>query len=266
MLLTSILACATTTTQPTALVATPPSTTGAEVEDRFAVTVDPVDVLLVTDPALAPTLADALPALWDALLGTESDARVGVVSTALGDPTTAGEVTWLDPTAPSATWPVLGEDLPLGAVGATLLALDTQVRPGVEVRVLVAQEADDATPAGMGTDSELADRLALVGGRLDLLDAPASQPVLEGLATSTGGSLWTDATDALEASAPLPTTTFPLSALADPPTIEVEVTEDGVVLRFDGAELTYDPVANTVGFDRFVPSPGSMVVARYLPR
>ena len=40
---------------------------------------------------------------------------------------------------------VVPEAPPLGGLGATFLALD-DARPRVAVRVLVAQEADDATP------------------------------------------------------------------------------------------------------------------------
>ncbi|MCA9491167.1 MAG: hypothetical protein KC621_14655 [Myxococcales bacterium] len=264
MLLSWVAAC-TVAPQTGALVATPPPTVGLEVEDRFAVTVDPVDVLLVTDPATAPELVSALPVLMDALIGTTTDARVGVVSTALGDPSTAGVVSWLDPLAPSPIWPALDDTPPLGAVGATLLALDTQTR-GVEVRVLVAQENDDATPAAVGTPTELVDWMLLHGSTIELLDAPTSRPVLEALAADTGGGLWTDAADALRAIAPLPPTSFPLSALADPATLEVEVSQGGVTLSFDGPELTYDPAANTVGFEGYVPSPGALVVARYLQR
>lgn len=75
-----------------------------------------------------------------------------------------------------------------------------------------------------------------------------------------------DPDEVLYALAPMPQTRFALSALADPPTLEVEVTWDEVVVVLGGPDLSYDPTSNTVAFDRYVPGPGSLVVVRYLPR
>lgn len=254
----------------------PPGPDPDEVTETFPVVAGALDLWLVVDPALADAVLDGLPRLLDPLIGAGLDWRVGLVSTALGDPATAGARVdlggpdgWLTP-AVAAPGPIGAfPDLPpLGARGASAIALEAR-RPGAEARVLVAQAADDATP-GSPTAAEWAALHPDVGL---VVVGPEPAPALDAWVDAAAGARFPpealdDALAGLPLGAPGLEQVFALAGAPEPGTLDVRVDHpSGAQLAFaEDQDWVLDPVLNAVVFLEYVPGPGAVVVVRYRER
>jgi hypothetical protein len=227
-------------------------------------------------------LIDQFPLFFDSLLGSGIDWHVGVVSSGLDDPDTAGVLfdldgqRWLDPETPnpisSLAWE--SEDLlsrPRDAVYEALAVQGTLanagfLRPGATLTVVVVSDGEDASTL---SETEFVDWLATLGGTYSCLGI-TSGTACESTAALTGGTLAESEIMgvALEEAGLLASSldkTFPLSAQPVPATIEVSVEmPDGSVYNFEPGDWVYNEVRNSIEFVEFIPSGGAAVHIRYV--
>lgn len=235
-----------------------------------------VDLLIAVDPALASDLADALPSLIALLGEVPADAwRIGFVSTALGDPETAGIIVG-EPIRPGdpVEIPALSDVGPYGGLGAALLALEPGTNPrfgGAEVVHVLVVTAHAEEPGPVTLPERLAvwdDAHPDVG--LSVI-APSDMddlaPVAD-LALDLGEPL--DAS--LEAVGRLAAgleTEFFLTERPAPGSLAVEVQiaiGDSVLQAgFEPEEWRYDAARNSVRFQQFLPPAGAVVRFVYDP-
>ncbi len=251
-----------------------------DVTETFLVVPEPVDLLVAADPALMPDVIGALPDLLLGLVEDGLDARVGVVSTALGEPGLAGQLLplthrgwWTPDDALEPLEDPVPAEPPLGGLGAATLALDG-AREGAAVRVLVAQEADDATPSELVTLPEWTTWFAGLGDVGMVVRAPEEAPRLDAASEPFSEGRYTPqdelaaAVDGLYASLPGLVPRYTIAGRPVPETLVVQVEDvSGAMLPpFEqGVDYVYDERTNGVTFLEFRPAPFSTVLVSYAP-
>jgi hypothetical protein len=263
------------------------------VQDAHAVS----DILVVVhnDPDLASEqemLTENMPHLFDYLWGSGIDWHVGVVSSGLGDPATAGVLLdlggqpWIDAETPdplsSLSWG--SEELLSQPRDAVYQALEVEgdganagfLRDGAPLTVLVLSDGEDSS---VMAEVDFVDWLATLGGTYSCLGS-GEGTACESTAALTGGVFASGSEMALALEdvgilAAGLTREFPLSVLPDPATLEVEVEDPGgAVYSFYPAELdaegnivdgdwAYDEVRNSIRFLEYLPEAGDSVHIRY---
>jgi hypothetical protein len=239
------------------------------------------------------TFLEHLPLFFDFLIGSGIDWHVGVVSSGVGDPVTAGVLLdlggqrWLEPEIPnpisSLSWGT--EDLLSQPRDAVYEALEIErdvanagfLRDGAPLTVVVVSDGEDSSVLG---EAAFVDWLVARDGTYScVLTGPGT--ACEATSALAGG-VAIDVVDQegyelLGLLATGLTQQFSLSGQPDPATLEVEVEDPGgAVYSFYPAELddegnvvdgdwVYDEVRNSIRFLEFVPNPGSAVRLRYVP-
>lgn len=253
----------------------PPNDRGTVIDRTMAATSPAsVDILMAIDPALEGQVTDQLKFLLDWLSDVDTDWRVGIVSTALGDAATAGVLAFepIDRRTDPVVIGGLSDVGPYGGLGATFLALQAGANgsfPNAEVvHLVIVSSTDDRTPESLVTpDSWMAFRDQNWPGAPLSVIAPGDSPVLSGVADA----VLADVSErlgpafveiALQASGRQ--REFYLTRLPVQDSLEAFADDDlyGPIV-LGSSEWTYNPRRNSLTFEGYVPEPGAAVELRY---
>ncbi|MEQ1567122.1 MAG: hypothetical protein ABMA64_15895 [Myxococcota bacterium] len=280
------------TTDDSGVTTVPPTGSGLVQDQIVQDVVDSLDVLWVVDGAVDTTgLAELGSIPFDFLVGTGIDYHLGVVPADLSDPTTAGHLV----EAAGLRWVEAETPNPIGVFGQ-LLAGASDPAAVAQGRGAAYTAIDlEGSGSNLGFTRGAPLHLVLVGDGTDetdptLIDEAGFVSWLDGLhpddrsyacltvgppvsdacaltAAAIGGVV-AEASDT-EALSELGLDWVGLErtfALSQPfgSGLEVEVLDGGATLAFvEGADYTYDPVANAITFVEYIPSAGATVVIRY---